>query len=127
MIDLVKDAGTHGNAVVTGTFSSGILLTSATYNVWKINFPFIRQWESDFKDSEGNEYVAGLISETTNPDNIFYQIAGQTKNKWWNYDAVVKWSYLKIGPWDVDGLIAWVWYVNGVTNGSMSMADPWIY
>ena len=127
IIDLVRDAWTYGSWVTAWTFASGANIWSGTYNVWKINFPFIRQWEADFKDTEWNDYIAALISEDANPDNTFYQIVGQTRNKGGMFDALVKWNYLKIAPSDIDGLVSWTWYASWVTNESIGMPAPWIY
>jgi len=124
---LVNTSSSVGTPVATWTFASGSDISTALYNVGTIDYPFLRQSEADFRDSEDNEYIAATIIDPNDTNNIFYQIAGQTKNQAGTYDAIVRWTYLKMSPWDIDGLIVGDWYPNGVTNFSVSMGWNWLY
>jgi prepilin-type N-terminal cleavage/methylation domain-containing protein len=125
--DLVTDSWSHGTAVSVWSFWSWVNIASGSYSVGRINFPFIRQWETDFQDSEWNDYIAALIYEIAKPDNQFYQIIWQTKNQWGTYEPIVKGSYLKISPWDIDGLVAAPWYPNWINSDSIWIPSPGIY
>lgn len=126
-MDLVLEAWAYGNAVSTGTFWWGVDISSVSYEVGKINFPLIRQVGPDFTDPEWNEYIVSVILDENNDDNLFYQVAGQTKNINGSYDASVKWNYVKIIPTDIDWLIAGSDYGSGITQSSKNMPPPWIF
>jgi len=126
--NLVIGTGAMWNPVLSGTFSNGIDISTASYNVWWINFPFVKQSSSDFKDPEWRDYIAASIINTADGSyDYYYQVAGQTRNQSGNYDAIVKWSYLKIINSDIDGLIAGPWYPNGITENSINMSWNGIY
>ncbi|MCD5374903.1 type II secretion system GspH family protein [Candidatus Gracilibacteria bacterium] len=125
--DLVTDIGSHGTAVSSGTFASGALIGSGVYNVGNVNFPFIKQNNNDFVDSEENQYIAAIIYDPSELKHTYYQIVGQTKNEAGTYDAIVKGTYLKIGEGDINGLVAAPGYPNGVNNDSIGIASPGIY
>lgn len=106
---------------VTGTFASGTTLTgSINYNVWLINFTALKQNGNDFKDNNGNDYIAATAIDGT--DNAFYQVAGQITKADGTFEAVVKGNYVKIGTLDVDGLISASGSTNttGIVNGTIT-------
>lgn len=127
MVDFVDTSSAYGSEVTSGTFLDWEDITTAEYAVWKINFPFLKQSQTDFLDPEWNDYIAASIYESVEPEDVFYQIVGQTKNSAWGYDAIVKGTYLKTGSWDIDGLIAAPGYANWVTGLSINMATPGVY
>lgn len=86
------------------TFGGGIAFGSGTYDKGIIDFAALRQNGADFKDPEGNDYLAAYISD--GGDNTFYQIVGQTKTSAGEYIAVVKGNYIEIDAGDANGLIA---------------------
>ena len=118
--------GLTANAV-TGTFGwSGTdwaTIDATNYKVGTINFVGLRQNGADFKDNEGNDYIAGTaISGST---NAFYQVAGQTLNADGTYAAVVKGNYIQIDTTNVTGLISNSGSSDWITSTDTSM--PTLY
>lgn len=108
-----------GTAVGSGElFGSGVTMSSGALKVGAIDFVALRQNGEDFKDPEGNEYVAAYVSDPSDSDNTFYQVVGQTKNTAGTYDAVVKGNYLQIATTDANGLVSTGSGTTALTSGT---------
>ena len=112
--------------LATGTFGSGIQLDgsgSGSASVWSIDFTTLRQAGDDFRDSEGNAYVAAYAASPEDARNTFYQIAGQVVTGAGTYEAVVRGNYVQvISGVDANGLIQGAGFTNGVRNGDVMNA-----
>jgi len=125
--------GTAGTAVGLGEFfASGVTMASGALEVGAIDFVALRQNGEDFKDPEGNEYIAAYVSDPSDSNNTFYQVVGQTKNTAGTYDAVVKGNYLQIATTDANGLVSvgsgtTAISGTGVTNSTKGMDANGLY
>ena len=109
--------------LASGDFGSGITLETGTGALaWSIDFTTLRQAGDDFRDSEGNAYVAAYAASPEDARNTFYQIAGQVVTGAGTYEAVVRGNYVRVIPDDVDGLIAGAGVTDGVRNGDVMTA-----
>ncbi len=86
IVDTTTAGQTFGPLDTGATTASG-----ATYKVGLVNFVGLKQNGTDFKDSNGKDYI---ISSIINGDEAYYQVAGQTLNADGTYKAVVKGNYI---------------------------------
>ena len=118
--DTIDLKATSANGVddwSTTTFGSGITLSSSTYKVGAINFTWLRQSGDDFKDNEGNEYIAAVAINGS--DNSYYQIVGQQKNADATYTAVVKGNYVQVITGDTIWLVSETSWNDWIVNGEI--------
>ncbi len=116
VVDTTNDLSATNANWVSWTYGSGAALgTVGTYKVGGINFVGLRQNGADFKDNDGNPYVAAIAIKDS--DNAFYQVAGQQKNADGSFTAVVKGNYVQVAPTDATGLISEKSGNTWITNG----------
>ena len=129
---VATDATLTTNHSVTGTYGSGLTLgTDGTYTVGTIDFGNLRQNGADFKDNDGNDYVAAVATRASTGVGVetfaFYQVAGEVKDATGAYSAIVKGNYVEIIASDADGLISetgqTTWLTNKQAITSTSMYD----
>lgn len=91
----------------TATFGSGVTFASGGFSEGTINFIALKQNGSDFKDPDGNDYVAAYVADTAQ-DLVFYQVVGQVRDSAGNFEGVVKGNFIQInsGAGDAAGLVA---------------------
>jgi len=112
---------TGGDFAATGTTffgPSNIDMSGSTYNVGTINFAGLRQNGDDFKDNNGNDYIAGVV--VNGSDDAFYQIVGQTQNADASFTAVVKGNFIQgTATGSITGLVSRTGATNtgGLTSG----------
>jgi len=123
MGDLTVGDRTATNGLTDGSnFGSGATTTAwANYKVGTVNFTGLRQNGTDFKDNEGNDYIAATaIDGATN--SAFYQIVGQTKNADGSYAAIVKGNYIVVNPGtDSTGLVTETGWATWVSSADVAM------
>ena len=105
----------QGNAITNNILSAGtgagLSLATAdhttnNYSVGKINFYELQQKEKDFQDTSvepPRDYIYGSIAKDT---IAVFNVAGQTTDEAWVSKLVIKGSYYKAGPNDVESLIS---------------------
>jgi len=103
----MSGANTFGSGVVVnGATLSGTTFASGSYKDGSINFVALKQNGSDFKDPDGNDYVAAYVADTSK-DLVFYQVVGQTRDSAGNFEGVVKGNYIQIdSASDAAGLVS---------------------
>jgi len=124
---IIDNSEVYWNKVLSWSFNNWVSINSSEYNLWKVNFPFLKQSKTDFIDPEWNNYIAASIFNTSTPEQQYYQIVWQTKNSAWTYDPIIKWTYVKISISDINGLVAWAWYPNWVSDLTNWMISPGLY
>lgn len=97
--------GTAEIAYVEGT-STGVIALTGTGVIYKagtLDFTAIGQSGDDFKDPEGENYLAWVAAYGS---TSYYQLVGQTKSNAGIYTAVVKGNYVNRFGATADGLVA---------------------
>lgn len=97
LVDVVSGTGNRVDTSDTITLfdsennSTTGALADVTYQVGTIDFAALRQNGDDFKDPEGNDYIAAAaFSGATS----YFQLAGQKKENSGAYTAIVKGNYI---------------------------------
>lgn len=110
--------GTGTITYATGTTTATVALTGATtYEVGDLDFTVIGQNGDEFKDYDGNWYLAAIAAYGS---TSYYQLAGQTKNSAGDYTAVVRGNYVaRTTSSDVTGLIS----ASGSTTSTVVNGD----
>lgn len=98
-------------------------LADVTYNVGEVDFAALRQNGDDFKDNEGNEYIAAVAYSG---GTAYFQLGGQKKEASGTYTAILKGNYIAQDT-DADSLItvtgSTVPVINGEDLGETSMYE----
>ncbi|MDD3645862.1 MAG: hypothetical protein PHH06_00480 [Candidatus Gracilibacteria bacterium] len=99
-----KYTGTDTITYATGTTTATVALTSAsTYEVGGLDFTVLGQNGDDFKDYDGNAYIAAVAAHGA---TSYYQLVGQTVTNAGDYKVVAKGNYVAKTTGDVNGLVS---------------------
>ncbi len=96
-----------GTAVALTETMDGVALTGSTVSlsVGGIDFRALRQNGDNFKDPEGNPYVAAYVTDSAESRNTFYQLVGQTRETNGTYNAIVQGNFIQLAATGAAGLV----------------------